>query len=161
MAEVDSQLRAGNAVITVESLPIRKRGRPLLIGETLDEEVKAYIREVRNLGGVITSEVTMSAATAIVQKHDRMMLSEYGGPITITKNWAKSLLYRMGFVKRKGCSTVKLSVTNFDELKDQYLMDIKSVVEMEEIPPQLVFNWDQTGISIVRYLYLDLIGQWK
>ena len=67
------------------------------------------------------------------------MLSEYGGPITITKNWAKSLLYRMGFVKRKGCSKVKLSVTNFHELKDQYLMDIKSVVEMEEIPPHLVF----------------------
>ena len=52
----------------------------------------------------------------------------------------------MGFVKTKGCSTVKISVTNF---KEQCLLDIQSVVEMEEILPQLVFNWDQTGMSIV------------
>ena len=55
----------------------------------------------------------------------------------------------MGFVKRKGCSTVKISVTNFDELNKQYLLDIQSIVDMKEMLPQLVFNWDQTGISIV------------
>ena len=79
MAEVDSQLRAGDAVISVKTLPVHtcKCGRPLLIGDKLDEEVKAYIREVRHLGGVITSKVKMSAASVIEQKHDRMMLSEY------------------------------------------------------------------------------------
>lgn len=68
--------------------------------------------------------------------------------VVITANWAKSLLYRLNFVKR-GSSASKISVTNFQELKEQYLLDIKAVIEMEEIPSALVFNWDQTGISIV------------
>ncbi len=38
-------------------------------------------------------------------------------------------------------------VKNFDEIKQDFLFDIKGVVEMEEIPPDLIFNWDQTGIS--------------
>ena len=40
-------------------------------------------------------------------------------------------------------------MTNFQELKEQYLLDIKAVTVMEEIPPELVINWDHTGISIV------------
>ncbi len=35
----------------------------------------------------------------------------------ITTNWAKSLLYRLKFVKRSGTSTVKISVKNFEEVK--------------------------------------------
>ena len=35
---------------------------------------------------------------------------------------------------------------NFDDIKDQFLLDIKCVVSFEEIPAQLVINWDQTGI---------------
>ena len=34
-------------------------------------------------------------------------------------------------------------------LREQYLLDIKVVVEMEKVPPELVFNWDHTGINIV------------
>ena len=40
-------------------------------------------------------------------------------------------------------------VKNFDEVKEQFLFDIKGVVQMKEIPPELIFNWDRTGISIV------------
>ena len=35
----------------VKILPLAKRGRPLLLGETLDNQVKAYIRSVRESGG--------------------------------------------------------------------------------------------------------------
>ena len=44
---------------------------------------------------------------------------------------------------------MKVTVTNFEALKEQFLLDIKAVMEMENIPPELVFNWDHTGISIV------------
>lgn len=33
-------------------------------------------------------------------------------------------------------------------IKKQYLIDIKSVVTMEEIPCELILNWDQTAIKI-------------
>ena len=150
LAELNRKRKAGEADdLTVKSLPVRKRGRPLLLGEKLDSQVKSYIQAVRGGGGVVTTSITMAAATAIVQKADRTLLGENGGPITITNNWAKSLLHRMNFVKRRGSSTAKLTVTNFEAVKEQFIIDVNAVVEMEEIPPQLVFNWDQTGISIV------------
>ena len=30
-----------------------------------------------------------------------------------------------------------------------FISEIKSVVAIEEVPPQLVINWDQTAIKIV------------
>ena len=70
-----------------------------------DDEVKCCIRAVRERGRVITTTITMAAATAIVRS-DRNLLSENGGSISITPNWAKFLLCRLNFVKRKGSSTM-------------------------------------------------------
>ena len=39
-------------------------------------------------------------------------------------------------------------------MKKGFLLDIKSIVNFEEIPPDLVINWDQTGINYVP------IGSW-
>ena len=133
----------------VKSLPVKKRGRPLLLGTKLDDDVKSYVKAVREAGGVITTSITIAAATAIVRQADRNLLFENGGPITLTTNWAKSLLFRLNFVKRRGSSTAKVSVQNFEELKEQFIADIKAVVDMEDIPRELIFNWDHTGISIV------------
>jgi hypothetical protein len=46
----------------------------------------------------------------------------------------------MGFVKRRGNTKAKVAVEQFEALKTQYLFDIKAVVEMMEIPPELVIN---------------------
>ena len=74
---------------------------------------------------------------------------EEGITTELTKNWAKSILHRMGFVKRRGNTKAKVAVEHFEALKSQFLFDIKATVEMQEIPPELVINWDQTGIKIV------------
>lgn len=71
------------------------------------------------------------------------------GHIKLTKDWAKYLLQRMNFVKRHNTSTAKVSVENFDQPKAQFLFDIKSIVEIEEIPQHLIINWDQTVIKYV------------
>ena len=85
----------------------------------------------------------------VVRKRDRSLLKEEGSPLELKKNWAKSILHRMGFVKRRGNTKAKVAVEQFEALKTQYLFDIKAVVEMMDIPPELVINWDQTGIKIV------------
>ena len=41
-----------------------------------------------------------------------------------------------------------MTVENFEAVKEQFILDIRAVVEMEDIPPELVFNWNQMGISI-------------
>ena len=144
LAEISRKRKEGETDnLTVKSLPVKTSGRPLLLGEKLDSEVKSYIKAVREGGGVITTSVTMAAATAIIRKADRSLLAENGGHITNTNNWTKSLLYRMNFVKRRGSSTAKLMVANFEAVKEQFIIDVNAVVEMEDIPPQSVFNWDQ------------------
>ena len=143
------QSKEGRGAAEVKALPLKKRGRPLLLGSKLDEDVQKYIRAVRAAGGVVTTSITIAAATAIVKQNDRSLLVENGGPINLTPNWAKSLLVRMEFVKRKGTSTAKISLPNFVEVKEQYIFDYKAITYMEEIPLELVLNWDHTGISIV------------
>ena len=65
----------------------------------------------------------------------------------VTTDWAKVLLTRMGFVKRKACSKAKVDVSKFQQLKDEFLLEIKNIVSMDEIPAELVINFDQTALS--------------
>ena len=39
--------------------------------------------------------------------------------------------------------------SHFEELKEQYLLDIKAAVEIINIPMDLIMNWDHTGVNIV------------
>jgi hypothetical protein len=146
--EVQEKRKAGEEPV-VDVIPLQKRGRPLLTGEVLDGHAKKYIRCVRESGGVITSSIVVAAGNAIVKKHDSSLLAECGSNLTNTKTWAQSLLYRMQFVQRKSCSTKKMAVLNYDEVKDQFLKDIRVIVSMEDIPNELIFNWNNTAIQIV------------
>ena len=68
----------------------------------------------------------------------------------LSRGWAYSLLHRVKFVTRKASTAKsKVTVSNFDELKQAFLNEVVSTVTMEEIPPHLILNWDQTGIRIV------------
>ena len=61
----------------------------------------------------------------------------------------KYLLKKMKFVKCRATTKSMTNCENFDNLKEQFLFDIKAVVDMEEIPDDLIINWDQTGINYV------------
>ena len=42
-----------------------------------------------------------------------------------------------------------MTVENFTAVKEDYLLEIKQVITMDEIPAELIINFDQTGLSIV------------
>ncbi len=134
--------------VRVESLPEKTRGRPPLLGEKLDKYLKEIIIAMRSRGTAIGSVIVIAIARGILLKHDKRMLEEFGGSITLTKSWAKNVMRRMGFSKRRANSKAKILPHDFDVVKEQYLIDIKSVVSMEEIPHQLIINWDQTPLKI-------------
>ena len=55
----------------------------------------------------------------------------------------------MGYVKRK-CSTAgKTTISDFDEIKEVFLADFAAIAVMRNIPNDLIFNWDQTELSII------------
>ena len=104
---------------------------------------------MRDNGAVVNTAIAIATATGVIRKRDKSLLIENGGPLELTKNWAKSLLFRMGFVKRRGNTKAKVSVEHFETLKTQFLLDIKATVEMQEIPPELIINWDQNCTSFI------------
>lgn len=132
------------------SLPAKKQGRPLMLGEDLDTMVQKYLKKVREGGGVVTARVAIAAARAVIMTQDRFKLVEYGGHIELNKAWAYSLLHCMKFVKRKSTTAKsKFTAADFARLKKEFLDYLNTTVAMEEIPPELVLNWDQTGIKLV------------
>ena len=82
----------------IEALPEKKRGRPLLLGDALDEKVQLYLRKVREAGGTVSAGIAIAAARGLLLKYNRMNLDEFGGPVHLSRHWAYALLNRMKFV---------------------------------------------------------------
>ena len=91
----------------------------------------------------------MAVAEGVLLSKDPSKLSSNGGEIVITKSWAKSILRRMGYRKRKGTNAKKISVSHFEEVKEHFLADIKAEVLMNDIPDELIIKWDQTPLHII------------
>ena len=134
--------------LVVKELPVAKMGRPLLLGEELDKAVQHYVFALRDLGGVVNTRIVRAAAAGMVKRKDARLIAANGGHMTLSKDWARYFLQRIGFVKRKG-TTKAVQVENFEDLKREFLFDIKVIVAIEEVPPCLIINWDQTGIKYV------------
>ena len=79
----------------------------------------------------------------------RTRLAEYGGPATLTKGWARSLLKQMKFSHCMCTTQAQIPPERVEELRAEFLHEIIDMVELEEIPPSLIFNWDQTGLNLV------------
>ena len=133
----------------ITELPTKKLGRPLLRGKTLEKELRAYLIDLGKAGGVVNAEIAMASAKGLVKKTESRLLAENGGYIIFTKEWAHYLLGWMGLVKRKANSKVKISMNDFDELKEHFLCSISALVLMEEIPVALILNWDHTTLKYV------------
>ena len=131
-------------------LPGKKRGRHLLLGDELDKQVQMYLKRVRDGGGVVSARIALAAARGMLLSFDKFKLVEYDGHIDLNIYWAYGLLERMKFVKRKATTAKsKYTVEKFAEVKESFLNDVNATVDFEEIPPELILNWDQTGIRIL------------
>ena len=95
----------------------------------------------------MSARIAMAAAWGILLKCNRTKLAEFGGHVELNRQWAHSLLKRMKLVQRKAKS--KASEANFAKQKKVFLNDVVATVTMEEIPIELILNWDQTGIKVV------------
>ena len=131
-------------------LPSKKLGRPLLIGEEADRQLQEYVRYLRATGSAVNTAVVIASAEGILLSIDANILKR----VKLTKDWAKSLLFRMGMVKRRVSGKAKVDVEKFEALKQGFLLDIKLIVSFEDIPYDLIINWDQTGINYVP------VGSW-
>ena len=97
--------------LVMSHLSGKKRGRPFLLGEKIDAEVQTIIRAMRDSGAVVNTSIAIAVAMTVVRKRDRSLLKE-GGPLELKKNWAKSILHRMGFAKDEETPRLRLPLSN-------------------------------------------------
>ena len=117
------------------------------IGEKVDSQVQAYIKHLRESGAPVNTAIVIAVAKGIIMEDTSMPCAD--AMSYLTKDWAKYLMQRMRLVKRRASMKAKVDVKNFDLLKGNFLGDIKNVMLMDEIPPEFIINFDQTGINYV------------
>ena len=119
--------------LSVNELQHKKKGRLLLLGKKLDNAVQEYILKLRECGYPINTHLVIAVARGIMQAMNQTRLAECNGSAVLATFWAKSLCERMNFAKRRA-STQKCLI---------------QLVSMTYISPELIFNWDHTGINLV------------
>ena len=90
-----------------------------------------------------------------MRRRNSNLLPVNGGHIVLTKEWGQYILHHLGYVKGKSNSKTKVTPDDFTQLKSNVLADVRAIVEMEEIPPALILNWDLTGLKYVPVSSLD------
>ena len=143
--------RGGPSDRDITALPSQKRSRPVLLGSSVDAMVQNNLEKVRDEGGVVSARIAMAAARGILLSCDKTILAEFGGHVQLNRHWAYTLLKCMKFVQRKVTTAKsKHAPVDFAALTKAFLADMVATVTMEEIPAELIVNWDQTGIKIVH-----------
>ena len=98
--------------IVPELVPM-KRGRPLLIGDELDRQVREYILDTRRVGGDINTAVVIAGGTGIMMSQKE--------PFTI-KRYERWKVDNMEFAKRKATTKAKINVQDFEEIKNCFYL---------------------------------------
>ena len=72
----------------LESLPHRKQGRPLLLGDKIDSMVQVYIRRVREQEVLCPLKLLSRPARGIMSTLNKTKLKEYGEHVDLNRYWA-------------------------------------------------------------------------
>ena len=127
----------------VNELQPKKKGRSLLLGISLME----YILKLRECGCPVNTHVVITAARGAAQDMDQTRLAEYGGPDTLTTSWVKSFLKRMNSTKRRALTKYSHPADELVKKKEAFISEMLDTVGLNDTPPELIFNWHQTGIN--------------
>ena len=69
-----SQSSQTHGPVEISELPQKCCGRPLLLLEELEDEVKVFIKFTCESGSIVNTETVMGTARGVVISHDAMML---------------------------------------------------------------------------------------
>ena len=58
----------------------------------------------------------------------------------------------MGFVKRRASTAAKVSASNFEQWKAQYIFDVKAIIEIEDISGDLVSSGTKQAFTTYQFL---------
>ena len=131
---------------SVTSTPTKPRGRPPLLLEH-DTKLLHFLQCLRVRRGAINIHVVRAIGRALIDSNPSLaQLSRFEMP----RSWVVSVYRRLGFVQRAGTTgRPPVSRELYAESRLMYLQDISEKMEKFSIPPELVFNADQTPSNYV------------
>ena len=80
---------------------MQEKGCLLLIREELEKQVHDYFYVLRKNGTSVNTVIVIAGGEGIVKSKDANLLAANDGTTTLGKDWAKYVLKRMGWVKRR------------------------------------------------------------
>ena len=113
------------------------------------------VNALRLKGAPVSASVINSVAKGIILANDSSLLTENGGPISLSNDWARNILYRMDKegrkMTRRMATTSKIPVSPglLKETKLDFQRKIKGIQSRHSIPDELILNFDQTPLSYV------------
>ena len=127
-----------------------KLGDLIIVRDELVQKIKEVIVGVRLSGAVISRRMVISIGNGVLKANDPNTLSEFGGTITLTEDWARGILRSMDWVKRKATTgKVEPSTQFLAEKKFTFQKAISTYVYDHDIPTDLIISLDQTPLSYV------------
>lgn len=93
---------------------------------------------VRLNGGVINLRIGIAGAEAIATCLIGKKIARNDGHIEITKQFARSILRRMGFVK--GIKAVETLPSDFENIESEFVKKVKDLVSEFSVSDSLMIN---------------------
>jgi len=59
------------------------------------------------------------------------------------------MYYKEWALSRERLQGKPRSVEDFAQIKAEFLLEVEQVITMDEIPPELIINFDQTGLNVL------------
>ena len=81
---------------------IKRIGIPNLLDSDMLKKIKDIALGTRMAGGVINRRQVISIATGVVRASNPNLLKEYSGDLVLTDKWARGVLEKLKWSKRKG-----------------------------------------------------------
>ena len=112
------------------------------------KKVKDIPLGTRMARGVINRLI--SIATEVVRANNSNLLKKYGGDLMLSDKWARGVLEKLSWSKRKGTTRkVDPSPKFLTEEKFTFQRNMSTLVSQHDISPSLTINIDQTPLSYV------------
>ena len=113
----------------------------LLVSKKKLENMHTPTEHKLPLNAVISRRMVISIGNGVLKANDPNTLSEFGGTITLTEDWARGILRSMDWVKRKATTgKVEPSTQCLAEEKFTFQKAISTYVYDHDIPTDLIIN---------------------
>ena len=98
----NSKRKFANQKENVPSPKFHDPGRPNIFRDDLLQKMKIVVIGVQSSGAVISRKMVIFIVERVSKANDPITLSEFGGTITSTDNWAGGILQSIDWLQRKG-----------------------------------------------------------